>query len=182
MSRVLPPPITRRRLLRAYVLFERGLPWDEIAARIGYSRTTIRDRLRDLGLYEPRWRQLWGDPAVMRSVRMYLSAGASAASVAARWHVTRPTALEWMRRIRGRLHTSERNIDWTPELDAKLRQLIADGLSASQAAAVIGGTRNAMIGRARRLGLRFGRIVNGPSHALATHSSSICGQDELEAA
>ncbi|RAK52621.1 GcrA family cell cycle regulator [Phenylobacterium deserti] len=42
---------------------------------------------------------------------------------------------------------------WTPERVARLEQLWRDGVSASQAAARLGVTRNAVIGKVHRLGL-----------------------------
>lgn len=44
---------------------------------------------------------------------------------------------------------------WSDEDDAKLREMIADRKSAAQAACALVRTRNACIGRALRLGLRF---------------------------
>lgn len=47
-----------------------------------------------------------------------------------------------------------RGADWTPERDAELRKLWADGLSASQIAGRLGSvTRNAVLGKVHRLGL-----------------------------
>lgn len=43
--------------------------------------------------------------------------------------------------------------EWTPDQVAKLAELWATGLSGSQIAAQLGRTKNAIIGRARRLGL-----------------------------
>lgn len=46
---------------------------------------------------------------------------------------------------------------WTEEMDATLKREAAAGLSASQIAAVIGGiTRNAVVGRAHRRGIKLG--------------------------
>jgi hypothetical protein len=44
---------------------------------------------------------------------------------------------------------------WTPERDEQLRQHVADRRSATEAATLIGVTRNSAIGRASRIGLQF---------------------------
>lgn len=48
---------------------------------------------------------------------------------------------------------------WTEENVATLRQLIADGASGGDAARELGLTRNQVIGKATRMGLRFGSVV-----------------------
>ena len=59
-------------------------------------------------------------------------------------------------------------MNWTDERVETLKKLWADGLSASQIAAELGGiTRNAVIGKVHRLGLSgraaFSGCRNGPS-------------------
>jgi GcrA cell cycle regulator len=50
---------------------------------------------------------------------------------------------------------------WTEEADAKLRELIARKLTASQIAALLGVSRNAVIGRVNRIGLHLWRSYGG---------------------
>jgi hypothetical protein len=50
---------------------------------------------------------------------------------------------------------------WTPEMDATLRRMAAEGCSAGQAAYVLGITRNAAIGRSHRTGVHFRSNKNG---------------------
>ena len=60
------------------------------------------------------------------------------------------------------------SVRWTDERNAKLRELHAQGLSASQMAKILGGvTRNAVIGRANRMGL--GPIGGGKASAPAQY-------------
>lgn len=46
------------------------------------------------------------------------------------------------------------SVTWTPEKDDMLRSMLADGYSSSLIANELGFTRNAVIGRKHRLGLR----------------------------
>ena len=54
---------------------------------------------------------------------------------------------------------------WTEQRVAALEKAIAEGKSASEAGRIIGCTRNAAIGKAHRLGLRFGLSKPGPPRA-----------------
>jgi GcrA cell cycle regulator len=54
---------------------------------------------------------------------------------------------------------------WTAERIAQLRQCIASGLTCSQAAAEIGVTRNAVIGKIHRLGLSPARPAGAPARS-----------------
>lgn len=51
--------------------------------------------------------------------------------------------------------------DWTPERIAELARLLDEKLTASEAAKALGVTRNAVIGKAKRLGLR---LQSGQTH------------------
>lgn len=63
---------------------------------------------------------------------------------------------------------------WTPEVVARLRSLVADGRSARQIAADLGGvTRNAVIGKVHRLGLAFKQPVGGISKPAASMSDAL---------
>lgn len=48
------------------------------------------------------------------------------------------------------------NLRWTPERDAVLRKMVAEGHSGTKIGAHMGVSRNAVIGRVHRLGLRLG--------------------------
>jgi GcrA cell cycle regulator len=52
---------------------------------------------------------------------------------------------------------STATVTWTPERIAQLRSCIGNGMTCSQIAAVIGVSRNAVIGKIHRLGLSSGR-------------------------
>ena len=70
-------------------------------------------------------------------------------------------------------HSRER---WSPERVSTLTKLVTDGLSASQIATELGGvTRNAVIGKAIRLGLRLG---NG-TRRLLTSEQRIARKNEM---
>lgn len=53
------------------------------------------------------------------------------------------------------VHVPVEPFKWTPEAEEQLRALVGKGLSASQAGEVMGVSRNTMIGKARRMGLRW---------------------------
>jgi GcrA cell cycle regulator len=70
-------------------------------------------------------------------------------------------------------------IDWSDEVIGLLRKLAADGLSASQVAHALslacpGATKNAMIGKARRLGIKWAYIQSnqprGPAVRVGIHA------------
>jgi GcrA cell cycle regulator len=56
---------------------------------------------------------------------------------------------------------------WSPEMDERLKVLIAEGLSASGAGRALGVSRNAVIGRASRIGLTLNHSKAGPKVARA---------------
>jgi hypothetical protein len=79
-----------------------------------------------------------------------LSTGASFAAVGAAYGISG----ERVRQIARQLgYAGRRNPHWPPEADARLRDLAADGLSASLIAQQVGTTKDAVTSRARRLGL-----------------------------
>lgn len=53
------------------------------------------------------------------------------------------------------MHGTLDKFRWTPHAEARLRALISEKLSAKEAAEVMGVTKNTLIGKANRLGLRF---------------------------
>lgn len=58
--------------------------------------------------------------------------------------------------------------EWTDERVARLRELAAEGLSASLIAKELGGvSRNAIIGKCIRFGIQLGRVKHEPHVALA---------------
>jgi GcrA cell cycle regulator len=61
-------------------------------------------------------------------------------------------------------------MDWTPEVVEKLKELWAQGLSITQIGQRLGITRNAVVGKAHRIGLsrRASVVARPPVHAAAT--------------
>jgi hypothetical protein len=55
--------------------------------------------------------------------------------------------------------------DWTKDRVALLKQAVADGKTSGQAAVILGFERGAIVGKARRLGLRFGTAPNSPAQS-----------------
>lgn len=70
---------------------------------------------------------------------------------------------------------------WTPEADARLRKFIDDGLSATQIAARMCVTRNAVIGRAHRRGLHLnGRPVKSAPVVRKRKDNGLAGRVRLK--
>ncbi len=101
----------------------------------------------------PKW-----NPQFLPRLRYLAVADATNEQIAARFGVSQGTALDWCRKhlgVRAQRHTFR--IEWTPERDAELRRLLDEGRSAGEVAALWGDRtlRNAVVGRAWRLGLQF---------------------------
>lgn len=93
-----------------------------------------------------------------------------AATIGATWESTVHNIVQQARRL-GDPRATRRHVhdlfDWTDETIARLKALYADGLSASAIAADLGcGSRNAIIGKARRLGLSSPKTPRSTRHAM----------------
>ena len=89
------------------------------------------------------------------------------------------TAAKWRLYQGLRPNSSASGDGWTAERSAEVKQLWAEGLSASQIAMRLGGiTRNAVIGKVHRMGLA-GRVspcrneANRPSRKVKRHATSV---------
>lgn len=95
-------------------------------------------------------------PANVDRLKLWLTQDISAAEIAGRFGsgLTRSAVLGKVNRLGLSLPTGTR---WTPEREVILREAIAVGMSAAEAAAKLNTTRNSVLTKAGRLGLGFSR-------------------------